>query len=82
MIRNAEVVQCELVTGVPVKIVNVLLLIWLLAVSVFANAQPIGRGDVPSPLSPWVDWVLQDETNIGCPYRYDQNQQTCAWPSR
>jgi hypothetical protein len=82
LIRYIEIVLSELISGVSVKIINVLLLLCLLAFSLFANAQPMSRGDVPSPLSPWVDWVLQDETNIGCPYRYDQNQQTCAWPSR
>lgn len=25
---------------------------------------------------------MHDQTTIGGPYRYDQNQKTCAWPSR
>ena len=54
----------------------------LLIISGFTNAQPLSVDDVPSQLSGWVDWVLHDEKTIGCPYRYNQNNKTCAWPSR
>jgi len=64
------------------KVVSALLVILLSVGSGFANAQPINAEEVPEPLLGWVDWVLHDETKIGCPYRYDQQQRNCAWPSR
>ena len=64
------------------KIINAWLMVLLLIISGFTNAQPMSIDDVPSQLSGWVDWVLHDEKMIGCPYRYNQNNKTCAWPSR
>ena len=64
------------------SIINRLLVISLLGVSAFTHAQPITPDEIPSQLSGWVDWVLHDQKQIGCPYRYDKNVKSCAWPSR
>ncbi|MEN8218390.1 MAG: hypothetical protein ABFS56_18870 [Pseudomonadota bacterium] len=36
--------------------------------------------DVPSPLQPWVNWVLHDHST--CPPNYNQSGEICRWPSR
>lgn len=54
----------------------------LLLLSSGVKAQPIEVHDVPEPLSPWIDWVLHDEEEIGCPYSYNGDDRTCAWPAR
>jgi len=71
-----------LTVGEGMRIIKAMLMVWLFSVSVVASAQPMRVDQVPSQLSDWVDWVLHDEKAIGCPYRYDQNNKTCAWPSR
>lgn len=55
----------------------------VLVLSVFSNTKSHAQeAHVPDPLAPWVDWVLHDEKLIGCPYRYNDQDQNCAWPSR
>lgn len=51
-----------------------------LLISIHAHAsKPI----IPEPLTPWVDWVLQDSPNYKCPFFYNNHQQQyCAWPSK
>ncbi len=37
---------------------------------------------VPEPLRPWVDWVLDDEKDLDCPHLYnDGKERRCAWPT-
>jgi len=65
------------------KYLSVLTLLVLCALNnLVANAKPLSRTDVPDQLLPWVDWVLHDDKKIGCPHRYNSEDQTCAWPSR
>ena len=58
-------------------------LVIILIFSALANnasyAQTI---HVPEPLEPWVDWVLQDNDQIDCPYLNNSYDKICAWPSR
>ncbi|WP_221896118.1 hypothetical protein [Bathymodiolus japonicus methanotrophic gill symbiont] len=45
------------------------------------NALPAEK--VPKPLQPWVDWVLEDDTQLHCPFFYnDTKTKYCAWPSQ
>lgn len=38
---------------------------------------------IPAPLQPWVNWVLEDSSQYQCPFFYN-NAKTryCAWPSQ
>ena len=49
----------------------------------FTHAKPITPEQVPEPLKPWIDWVLQDQPELGCPFIYKSyEQKRCSWPSR
>lgn len=46
-----------------------------------ASTAPLTKDQVPEPLKPWLDWVLQDEETYQCPYFYNNFQhKQCAWP--
>jgi hypothetical protein len=48
-----------------------------------AHAKPLTPEQVPEPLNPWVDWVLQDQPELGCPFIYNSyGQKRCNWPSQ
>ncbi len=48
-----------------------------------AHAKPLTPETVPEPLKPWVNWVLQDQPELGCPFVYNSyEQKRCSWPSR
>ncbi len=44
-----------------------------------SHAQPLSPSEVPAPLAPWVDWVLDGAELHGCSYLPDGSQR-CAWP--
>ncbi len=47
-----------------------------------AHAKPLTLEQVPEPLKPWVNWVLQDQPELGCPFIYNSyEQKRCSWPS-
>jgi hypothetical protein len=49
--------------------------------AVFVHANPLIPEQVPEPLKPWVDWVLQDQPELGCPFIYNNyGQKRCSWP--
>ncbi len=51
--------------------------------AVFAHAKTLTPEQVPEPLKPWIDWVLQDQTELGCPFLYNSyEEKRCSWPSR
>lgn len=55
-----------------------LLAVWQCALP---TAKALETHEVPEPLKPWVDWVLQDENQYSCPFLFDDFQQKhCAWP--
>ncbi|MBK8816768.1 MAG: hypothetical protein IPN42_15240 [Methylococcaceae bacterium] len=54
-----------------------------LFLSLIAHAKPLSPEQVPDPLKPWVDWVLQDQPEFDCPFIYNSyEQKRCSWPSR
>lgn len=59
-----------------------LVTLWCLLSLGSAWAAPLKPEQVPEPLKPWVDWVMQDETQHDCPYAYNEEQRNCAWPSQ
>ncbi|NIO07867.1 MAG: hypothetical protein GTO40_07610 [Deltaproteobacteria bacterium] len=47
-----------------------------------AYAAPLELKDVPEPLKPWVQWVLDGYEEKQCPFLYNQSDQyRCRWPS-
>jgi hypothetical protein len=51
--------------------------------TVSIQAKPLSPGQVPEPLKPWIDWVLQDQPERSCPFIFnDFLQKRCAWPGR
>ncbi len=59
------------------------LLLTLLLSSNSIYSAPLSRDEVPEPLEPWVDWVLQDDKQKTCPFIYNNsNSHRCAWPTR
>jgi len=51
--------------------------------SVSIHAKPLTPAQVPEPLKPWIDWVVQDQPEHSCPFVYnDYSQKRCAWPGR
>lgn len=37
---------------------------------------------IPEELKPWMDWVLKDQPDAGCPILYNKNQKLCAYPEQ
>lgn len=53
----------------------------LYVLSTIAPATALTEDNVPDPLKPWVNWVLQDEKQFQCPFLYNNFQQKrCSWP--
>jgi hypothetical protein len=51
--------------------------------AVYAHAKPLTPDQAPEPLKPWVNWVLQDQPELGCPFIYNAyEQKRCSWPSQ
>lgn len=47
-----------------------------------AFATPLRPEQVPEPLKPWVNWVLEDHPEQSCPFLYQSlEQKRCSWPS-
>ncbi len=44
------------------------------------TAKPLLPEQVPPPLKPWVDWVLQKHPEHRCPVHHHQDSRTCVWP--
>ncbi len=59
-----------------------LLLITLLYAST-TYAKPLTPEEVPEPLKPWINWVLQDNPDLTCPFIYNSYQEKhCSWPTQ
>ena len=66
-------------THARIAIVGLLLTL----VTAGAFAEPLGRDQVPAPLAPWVDWVLADAPDAGCPFVHGMGERRqCVWPAR
>ena len=51
--------------------------------SALGMASPLPESQVPTPLKPWIAWVLHDQDQRGCPLPYnDASGHACDWPSR
>jgi hypothetical protein len=62
-------------------------IVWLLLITLFfftaAPAKPLMPEQVPEPLKPWIDWVLQHDQDRVCPFIYNSyEQKRCSWPTR
>ena len=54
-----------------------------LFLTAYAHAKPLTPDQVPEPLKPWVNWVLQDQPELGCPFIFNSyEQKRCSWPSQ
>ncbi|WP_428356747.1 hypothetical protein [Methyloprofundus sp.] len=60
-------------------------LIWLFFLFTLTPtpAYSISMQDIPEPLKPWVNWVLDESPDYQCPFFYNKLQKKyCAWPSQ
>ncbi|MDD5579570.1 MAG: hypothetical protein PHY16_09860 [Methylobacter sp.] len=63
-------------------------LIWIFLLSALlfsaaAPAKPLPPDQVPEPLKPWINWVLQDNPDLACPFIYNSyEQKRCSWPTQ
>ncbi len=49
----------------------------------YAHAKLLTPEQVPEPLKPWINWVLQDQPELACPFIYNSyEQKRCSWPSQ
>ncbi len=47
------------------------------------QSATFAKSDVPDPLKPWIEWVLQNETSSQCPFFYQNfKQKQCVWPGQ
>ena len=59
----------------------VVLIISLLLTPV--QAKQLTQEQVPEPLQPWTNWVMQSHPDHHCPFLYNNFQhKRCSWPSR
>ncbi|EDN70409.1 conserved hypothetical protein, secreted [Beggiatoa sp. PS] len=68
--------------------ISCLMLCWMN----LSQADSLKIKEVPSPLQPWVKWVLHDVDDYTCPFHYNQSPKSsseqklekgiCHWPSR
>lgn len=55
----------------------------ILLISPGTQAGALTPEQVPEPLKPWIKWVLQDNTDLSCPFIYNSaEQKRCSWPTR
>lgn len=46
-------------------------------------SQALMPEQVPEPLKPWINWVLQGDAQHGCAFIYNQfEQKQCSWPGQ
>lgn len=59
-------------------------LVLLMILGLLATAaRAISPAQVPEPLQPWIEWVLDGEEQRQCPFIYNQAQgYQCAWPTQ
>ena len=54
----------------------ILALLWLTQ----PIAKPLTPDQVPGPLKPWMEWVLQKHPDRDCPVNYHEDARRCIWP--
>ncbi|MFA5985447.1 MAG: hypothetical protein WC782_15625 [Methylococcaceae bacterium] len=64
------------------KTIQYLILIYALLIPPIATSKALTPEQVPEPLKPWVNWVLQDSPEANCPFIYNSyGQKRCSWPT-
>ena len=59
----------------------ILALILSYAMCGVSAAAPLKPADVPEPLKPWIDWVVDDDKERLCPFLYNSfATKRCIWP--
>ncbi|MFI3119260.1 MAG: hypothetical protein QX203_04725 [Methylococcaceae bacterium] len=61
-------------------------IVWLFLSAILltsaTQAKPLTPEQVPEPLKPWIDWVLQNSIEPVCPFVYNNYEQKhCSWPT-
>ena len=75
-------------TVMNMRIFHSLTLLLILLLSPSLHAERLTVEQVPEPLQPWIDWVLHDSKELGCPFQYNSSdyssgeQHRCRWPAR
>ncbi|MEI7996617.1 MAG: hypothetical protein WCH01_17105, partial [Methylococcaceae bacterium] len=60
-----------------------LLLLGILFFASYTQAKPLTPEQVPEPLKPWINWVVQDNPGRACPFLYNSyEQKRCSWPTQ
>ncbi len=48
-----------------------------------ATGYALSPEQVPEPLKPWIDWVIDEDKDFQCPFFYHRfKQKQCRWPGR
>jgi hypothetical protein len=54
----------------------------MIPAALFTSVHAMTPEEVPEPLKPWVDWVLDDVDDLDCPHFYNNGKdRRCAWPT-
>lgn len=54
---------------------------FIISCSLSWHAHAVTGGQIPAPLQPWVGWVLGENTDVSCPFLYNNfEQKHCSWP--
>lgn len=79
----ASFINCVQITGMIMKQIRSFLLITACLLCTATLANPSTAKSIAEPLQPWIDWVLEDESDYPCPFLYNSfEQKRCGWPSR
>jgi hypothetical protein len=70
----------------PIRLAGLLATIAIILYSLLSidplQAAPMSENEVPTPLKPWVHWVLQDHPEQACPVFYGSEERQCQWPGK
>ncbi|MBO1520306.1 hypothetical protein [Oceanisphaera pacifica] len=62
---------------------SVILVLLMMLSLLTTSARAISPEQVPEPLQPWINWVLEGEEHRQCPFIYNQAEgYQCAWPTQ
>ena len=64
------------------KPIRYFIMLALVLSSIHLKADALTADQVPEPLQPWINWVLQDKQDRHCPFLYNRfAKKRCAWPA-
>lgn len=53
-----------------------------LSTASIADVRPLSREQVPEPLKPWINWVMDERPDRLCPFLFDSySRKRCSWPA-